>query len=97
MKARSARKVKKKANWPLRILAIAGVAFLFIQIWRTQDQLSTTEQKNQAIMESINKKTIHIEDLTAQTQGDQSSALEQKAYDAGFCKPGQKVIEEEAG
>ena len=97
MKARSARKVKKKANWPLRILAIAGVAFLFIQIWRTQDQLSQTEQKSLNLQKDIANKTIIIEDLQYQVDGDQSLTLEHKAYEAGFCRPGQQVIEEAAG
>lgn len=96
MSARTARKAKRKANWPLRILVIAGIAFLFIQIWRTQDQLSKTQQENQAIIDSINKQIVYNEDLAAQMD-DVDAILEREANEAGFYLPGQQIYMEAAG
>ena len=96
MSKRATRKVKKKANWPLRILVIAGVAFLFVQIWRTQDQLSKTQQENQDILDRINKQIVINEDLSAQME-DVDSILEREANEAGFYLPGQQIYMESAG
>ena len=96
MSSRSARKVKRKANWPLRILVIAGVAFLFIQIWRTQDQLSKTLQESQLIKDNINKQMVYNEDLSAQMD-DVDAILEREANEAGFYLPGQQIYMETAG
>lgn len=96
MSVLSKRKTKRKAHWPLRILVIAGVAFLFIQIWRTQDQLNKTQQENQGIQESIQKQTVYNEDLAAQME-DKDAILERKANEAGFYLPGQQIYMETAG
>lgn len=98
MKARSARKVKKKANWPLRILVIAGVAFLFVQIWRSQDQLKSAEEMDLKYQEDIQKQAIEIENLTDTINGgDVNSILESEANELGYYKNGQQIYRESAG
>lgn len=96
MRSRSARKAKKKANWPLRILVIAGVAFLFIQIWRSQNQLSAKQEERDLVFESIHKQTVLNEDKAAQME-DADAILERKANEAGFYLPGQQIFMETDG
>lgn len=93
---RSTRKSKKKANWLLRVLVIAGIAFLFIQIWRTQDQLNTTQGINQTVQDEIHKQTVINEDLSAQKE-DADIILERKANEAGYFLPGQQIYLEGTG
>lgn len=96
MRTRSARKVKKKANWPLRILVLVGVAFLFIQIWRTQDQLTQKLQEQMQLEDDIHTQKVINEDLAAQKE-DADAILESKANEAGYFAPGQQIFLESAG
>ena len=93
MRTRSVRKVRRKANWPLRILIVAGVAFLFIQLWRSQDQLSAKLEEKEQLSENIRKQTVLNEDLEAQKE-DSDAILEKKANEAGFYLPGQQIYME---
>ena len=93
---RSVHKVKKKANWPLRILVLAGVAFLFIQLWRSQDQLAKKQQEKLQVENDIHTQMVINEDLTAQKE-DADATLEDKANEAGYFEPGQQIFFESAG
>ena len=85
--------MKKKVNWPVRILLVAAVLFLFVKVVQVNAQLA----EKQGIIDSLavekEKAVVYIEDLKEKIEGDFAGYLEKKLREEGFVRPNDQIYQ----
>ncbi len=93
---RTARRVKKKANWALRLVLVAFAAFLFLKLVQVHMQMNEKQQQYATLQDDIRKQTLIVEDLGEQI-ANADDYLERRANENGLVLPGQQVYQSSAG
>ena len=96
MSSRAKRRSKKKVNWLLRIMLVAGAAFLILHILQSAVQLSEKYKEVQAMDQMVYNQGLINEALSAQLDHT-DEICEQKANEEGMYKSGQQIFQRGEG
>lgn len=96
MSSRAKRRNKKKANWLLRIMLVAGAAFLILHILQSAVQLSEKYKEVQEMDQMVYNQGLINEALSAQLEHT-NEICEQKANEEGMYQSGQQVFQRGEG
>ena len=96
MSSRTKRRNKKKANWLLRIMLVAGAAFLILHILQSAVQLSEKYKEVQEMDQMVYNQGLINEALSAQLDHT-DEICEQKANEEGMYQSGQQVFQRGEG
>lgn len=95
-RSRAKRRNTKKANWLLRIMLVAGAAFLILHIVQSAVQLSEKYQEVQAMNQKVYNQELINEALSAQLE-QTDEICEQKANEDGMYQSGQQIFQRGEG
>ena len=95
-RGRAKRRSDKKANWLLRIMLVAGAAFLILHIVQSAVQLSEKYQEVQNMDSLVRNQELINEAYSAQLEH-ADEICEQKANDEGMYQSGQQIFQRGEG
>lgn len=86
----------QKANWPLRLLLVAGALYLLFHVAQTMADMEHKKQEWLDLSNSINYQIRINEDLEEQV-ANSDDELEHQANEEGLYQSGQQIYQGSAG
>lgn len=91
-KARGAKPQRKKKNILLRVACAAFAVYVVVQVISLQIQLREKSEQLEKNNQEIHRMELLNEDKKEKIENSEKYT-EEKAYDQGFCKPGEQVYQ----
>ena len=85
--------MKKRVNWPVRILIVAGTLFLFVKTVQFYAQLVEKQEIIDALAAEVNTAKVYNEDLEEKLNGDFEGYLEERLRKDGFVHPNDQIYQ----
>ena len=85
--------MKKRVNWPLRILIVAGALFVFVKTVQLYAQIVEKREIIDHLQTEVNNARLYNEDLEEKLNGDFAGYLEERLRKDGFVHPNDQIYQ----
>ncbi len=85
--------MKKKVNWPIRILLVAGVLFLFVKVVQVNAQMAEKQELIESLKADIETAKVYNEDLAEKNESDFAGYLEKRLREKGYVFPNDQIYQ----
>ena len=85
--------MKKKVNWPVRVLLVAAVLFLFVKVVQVNAQMAEKQELIDSLKADIETAIVYNEDLAEKNDGDFAGYLEKRLREAGYVFPNDQIYQ----
>lgn len=85
--------MKKRVNWPVRILLVAAVLFVFVQVVQVNAQMAEKQEIIDALDVEKNTAKLYNEALEEKLNADFAGYLEERLRKEGFVHPNDQIYQ----